>query len=350
MVARAGKRPALATQPAWAPRQALTVLAAVPVRRGAFDTHPRFWYTAAAEGVSWLKRLLTRGAAVPGPGVLPFRTVAIVGVGLIGGSLGLALRAGKLARRVIGVCRRQAALERAVALGAVDEGTLDLAAGVAEAELTVLATHVGAMPLLAQGAVAAMPRGSLMTDVGSTKGRLVRALAQAAGTRVRYVGSHPMAGSEKRGVEEAVQGLFQGATCFVTPTAQSDPLAVNAVSDLWRALGGRVRLIDPDEHDRLVAVASHLPHLVAAALVNVATPEAIACAGSGFRDTTRVASGDPRMWTDVCLENRRRVLEALDCFEREMATLHRILAAGSESELLAWLESAKAVRDNHLHP
>ena len=285
---------------------------------------------------------------VSNSGVLPFRTVAIIGVGLLGGSLGLALRQRKLARRVIGVGRRQSSIDRAMAVGAIEEGTLDIRAGVADAELAVLATPVGTMVDLARQAADAMPRGSLMTDVGSTKSRLVRGIEEVAGDRVRYVGSHPMAGSEKRGVDEASAALFDGALCFVTSTQRTDPRALAAVIELWQALGARVRTVNPGEHDRLVAYTSHLPHVVAAALVNVAMSDSLAVAGAGFRDTTRVASGDPRMWADVCLENRERLLEAIGHLENELRTLRGVLAKGDEDELLAWLESAKAIRDHHI--
>lgn len=285
---------------------------------------------------------------LPGLGVNPFRTVAIVGVGLLGGSLGLALRKRGLARRVVGIGRRQSVLDRAVALGAVDQGTLDLAAGVSDAELMVLATPVGAMADLARAAKGSLPKGSVVTDVGSTKARLTREIEEIAGDAFRYVGSHPMAGSEKRGVEEAAAGLFEGALCFVTPTARTDPRGLSLVTELWQAVGARVRIINPTDHDRLVAGASHLPHLVAAALVNATPSEALMCVGPGFRDTTRVASGDPRMWVDVCLQNRERILDALRQFDREVHVLRDVLSRGAEAELLAWLETAKAVRDHHL--
>lgn len=282
--------------------------------------------------------------APPAPS-LPFRTVAIVGVGLIGGSVGLALRERKLARRVIGIGRRQSSLDRALARQAIDHATVDICAGVAEADLTVLATPVGRMVELATQAREAWPPGSIVTDVGSTKERLVGDLEEVAGDRVRYVGSHPMAGSEKRGVAQADGGLFQGALCLLTPTERSDEQAVGLLTELWQTLGARVRRMAPAEHDRLVAAASHLPHLVAAALVNVTSPEAMACTGGGFRDTTRVASGDPRMWADVCLHNRDRILEALERFEGQVQAVRDILQRGDEAELLAWLNSAKAARD-----
>jgi len=280
-------------------------------------------------------------------GVTPFRKVAIVGVGLIGGSLGMAMRKRALARRVVGIGRRQSSLERALALGAIDEATLDIRAGVADAELTILATPVGKMVRLAGAAKPSLSRGSLLTDVGSTKARLVRELEQLAGDAFRYVGSHPMAGSEKRGVQEASGDLFDGALCFLTPTARTERRALEALTELWQALGARVRITDPAEHDRVVAYASHLPHLVAAALVNVTTPDAMTCVGAGFRDTTRVASGAPRLWADVCLQNRERILEAVENFASEVRTLRDILARGAEPDLLAWLESAKAIRDHH---
>jgi len=285
-----------------------------------------------------------------GSGVLPFRTVGIVGVGLIGGSLGLAIRERNLARRVVGIGRRQSSLDRAVAVGAIDEATLDITAGLADSELTILATPVGVMEELAAAAVAAMPRGGFLTDVGSTKAQLVRVLEHVAGDQCRYVGAHPMAGSEKRGVDEARAGLFDGTLCFITPTTHSDPMATRAITEFWQRLGTRVRVISPAEHDRLVAFASHLPHLAAAAIVNVVPGDALGCAGGGFRDTTRVASGDPRMWADVCLQNRDRILEALGNFSNEVRTLRDILSDGDEHELLAWLEGAKAIRDHYVAP
>lgn len=278
----------------------------------------------------------------------PFRTVTIVGVGLIGGSVGLALRRRGLAGRVVGVGHRRASLDRALERGAVDAATLDIAEGVREAELMILATPAGQMVRLAEAARGALSRGSMVTDVASTKGRLVRGLEALADARFRYVGSHPMAGSEQRGVERADPDLFEGALCFLTPTPRSDPRVVQALTDLWAALGAHVRLVDPAEHDRLVALASHLPHLAAAALVNATTPEAWSCTGSGFRDTTRVASGDPRLWADVCLQNQERILDALFALGRQVETLRDILRRRAEPELLAWLGAAKALRDHHV--
>ncbi|MFC1806342.1 prephenate dehydrogenase, partial [Planctomycetota bacterium] len=248
---------------------------------------------------------------LPQMGVLPFRTATIVGVGLVGGSLGLAMRQRQLARRVVGVGHRQSSLDRALELGAVDAATLDVCEGVAEAELVVLATPVGIMADLAGRAADHMPRGCIVTDVGSTKAQLVRTLGDLAGEHVHYVGSHPIAGSQHRGVDYARADLFDRRLCFLTPTARTDERALGVVAELWQALGAVVRIVEPAEHDRLVASASHMPHIVAAALINVMTPDAMTCVGTGFLDSTRIASGDPRLWADVCLQNRARILEAL---------------------------------------
>jgi prephenate dehydrogenase len=284
-----------------------------------------------------------------GAQITSFRTVAIVGVGLIGGSLGKALRSRGLARRVIGVGRRRPVLDLAVQLGAIDEATLHVEEGVANAELTVLATRPRAMPDLVAAMRQHMPRGSLLTDVGSTKERLVGQLEDMAGGCYRYVGCHPMAGLARHGIAEASETLFEDALCFVTPTSQTDPRALDMVTRLWQDVGSHVRVVAPADHDRLVAHASHVPHLVAAALVNATPRDAMSCVGAGFLDTTRIASGDPRLWADVCLENRERLLAALSRVDRQFQTLRDILTREAEAELLAWLEGAKAMRDHHAH-
>jgi len=282
-----------------------------------------------------------------GLGVLPFRSVTIVGVGLVGGSLGLSLRERKLARCVVGVGHRQSSLDKALALGAVDSATLDIVEGVSGAELVVFATPVGLMAGLMRQVAGGLSRGCIVTDVGSTKAQLVREMEELAGTHCHYIGSHPIAGSERRGVEHARADLFNGHLCFVTPTSKTEGHALAVLTELWQALGATVRIADPAEHDRLIASASHLPHLAAAALVNVMPADAMRCVGKGFLDTTRIAAGDPRLWADVCLQNRTRILETLRRFGREIETIRDILDRGAEAELLAWLESAKAGRSQH---
>jgi prephenate dehydrogenase len=234
-----------------------------------------------------------------------------------------------------------------VELGAIDEGTLDVQEGVADAELTVLATQPRTMLEVVAAMRKHMPRGSLLTDVGGTKERLVSELEEMADGCYRYVGSHPMAGLERRGVAEASEALFEDTLCFVTPTQQTDRRALEIITRLWQNLGSHVRVVAPADHDRLVAHASHVPHLIAAALVNATPRDAMSCVGTGFLDTTRIASGDPRLWADLCLGNRKRLLAALSRVDRQVRTLQDILSREAEAELLAWLEGAKAMRDHH---
>ena len=230
------------------------------------------------------------------------RRLAILGVGLIGGSVGLAARrAGGW--HVVGYDPAGAA--DATRRGAVHEAATDVTSAVAGADLVVLAVPVGA----AAGLLPGLGAGAVVTDVGSTKGSIVAAAAAAGVTR--FVGGHPMAGGERGGVAHARPDLFDGAVCLVTPTADTDPAAVEAVEAFWRSLGGRLRRLSPDEHDRLVADVSHVPHVAAAAVARAADPAAVPLAAGGWRDVTRIAGGDPDLWRDILLDNRGHVRAGL---------------------------------------
>jgi len=271
-------------------------------------------------------------------------------MGMLGGSLGKALRARGLARHVVGVGRRQCGIDRAVAIGAIDEGTLRVEEGVADAELTVLATPAAEMPALVEALRGHMPQGGLLTDMGSTKANLVRTLDRLSEGRCRYVGGHPLTPVGRLGIEAASESLFDGVDVFITPTRRTDPRAMELIVGLWQGLGAQVRTVSPSEHDRLMAHACHLPLVLAAALVNATPPNAIDYIGRGYRDASRMASGDPRLWADVCLENRERLLVALERMDGEIKMVRDILVQGRRQELLAWLEGAKAVRDHHIPP
>ena len=281
-----------------------------------------------------------------------FDRMVIVGPGLIGGSLGMAIRAKGLARRVVGVGRRQESLARAVELGAVDETSLDLEAAVAEADLVVLATGVELIAEQAAAALPRMPRGALLTDVGSAKGAICRSIAEtfaaaSAAERMRFVGGHPMAGSERRGVGFARADLFRGAVCILTPTPSTDPdgAALEIIRELWKAVGCHVHVMPPEAHDRLIAQISHLPHLAAACLVNAASDEALDLAASGFLDTTRVASSDPALWVGICLANREALLAALAALGGRLSDFEQALKSGDAKALEALLARAKSRRD-----
>jgi cyclohexadieny/prephenate dehydrogenase len=273
------------------------------------------------------------------------KTLTIVGVGLIGGSIGLAAKSRGVAERVVGAGRQQASLDRAHAVGAIDEGSLDLAAAVHRAELAVFCTPVDRIAGQILAAAPGCAPGTLLTDAGSTKDGLVRAVEGRLPDGVSFVGSHPLAGSEKRGPEHADANLFQGRLTVVTATAHTDPEARDRTAAFWRALGSRVKVMDPEEHDRALAVTSHLPHLVASALAGVLPPELHELTATGFRDTTRVAAGDPAIWTGIFAQNRVAVLDALNELCHRLSRFRAALEAGDTAALDDLLAQAKKVRD-----
>jgi prephenate dehydrogenase len=283
--------------------------------------------------------------------VVLWKRITLVGVGLLGGSLGLAVKKRRLAKSVIGFVRRAASVDECLQARAVDEAMLDLPAAVAGADLIVLCTPLAQMRWLVEQMLGTLKAGTVVTDVGSVKGSVVRELegliARAGG---HFVGSHPMAGAEKTGVRAARADLFENAICVVTPTRKSEASAVRQVEALWRALGSQVIRMSPPQHDQLVSRSSHLPHLVAAGLANFvlnpAHPKAqsILCA-NGFRDTTRIASGSPEMWRDIAVANRQRISGALSVFIRDLRKLERLIAGGKARQLERFLVQAKTRRD-----
>ncbi|MHB1305637.1 MAG: prephenate dehydrogenase [Limisphaerales bacterium] len=286
---------------------------------------------------------------------MSFRKLALIGVGLLGGSLGLAVKQRRLAARVEGYVRRESSVAECLAAGAVDQASTDLAAVIAEADLVVLCTPIGQMGSLARSFSSKLAPGALVTDVGSVKETVVRELepliAAAGGL---FVGSHPMAGAEKMGVSHARADLFAGAVCVVTPTAQTPPAALEAVENLWRGVGGRVLRLSPEAHDVRVARSSHLPQALAATLANLVLDEihgpeqARLCAG-GFRDGTRIASGSPEMWRDIMLSNREPLLRALGEYAERIEELRRAVERGDVATISGLLESAKRRRDGWLN-
>jgi prephenate dehydrogenase len=281
--------------------------------------------------------------------------LTIVGVGLIGGSIGLAAKRRGVAARVYGVGWRQATLDQARALGAIDDGFLELGPGVCEAEVVVFCTPVDRIVGQVMTAAPLCSAGTLLTDAGSTKGVIVRELehrlpapapaADGQGQGVVFVGSHPLAGSEKRGPGFADADLFQGRVTVVTRTVRTPPAPLERTVSFWEALGSRVRVMEPDEHDRALALTSHLPHLLAAALAAGLPPELHELTATGFRDTTRVAAGDPALWTGIFLHNREPVLAALGSLRDNLDRFQAALRAGDVNALTMLLDQAKKVRD-----
>ena len=275
--------------------------------------------------------------------------LAIVGVGLLGGSVAKAARAGGLARRVVGVGRDTARLRPALEDGTLDAATTDLDAGVRKADFVLLAAPVLAIEGLLERVWRAASEGTVITDVGSTKRNIVRAAERLAAARpLTFVGSHPLAGSEQSGYRAARADLFRGATVVVTPTDRTELAALKRATEFWEALGARVSSLDPETHDRAVAAISHLPHLIACALVDGAgrvEPSALDLAARGFRDTTRIAAGDPEMWTEIFLANRDALSASVEAFQQALADLQRAIDAGVPEALRAALARIKATRE-----
>ena len=277
------------------------------------------------------------------------RQLAIVGIGLLGGSVAKGARAGGLARRIIGVGRASERLRPALDDGTLDAAVTDLDAAVCEADFIVLAAPVLAIEGLLERVWRAAPDGALITDVGSTKRNIVRAADRLAARRpLAFVGSHPLAGSEQAGYRVARADLFRGATVVVTPTEATELAALKKTTEFWEALGARVTSLDPETHDRTVAAISHLPHLIACALVDGAgrvEPAALELAARGFRDTTRIAAGDPDVWTEIFLANRDALSASVEAFREALADLQRVIDAGGVDALRAELARIKATRE-----
>ena len=276
--------------------------------------------------------------------------LAIVGVGLLGGSLAKAARAHAIARDIVGIGRDEGRLRPAVTDGTLDRATTDLAEGVRGADRIVLGATVLANETLLPAVWRAAAPGAIVTDVGSTKRGIVAVAERLAPGRtdVQFVGSHPMAGSEKSGYAVARADLFQGATVVVTPAESNDAAAVKSVSELWTAVGARVVTLEPEGHDRAVAAISHLPHVVAWALVDAVArfePDAFAVAARGFKDTTRIAAADPDVWREILLGNRDAVVASVAAFRRALDDLERLVAQGDGATLTALLARVKATRE-----
>lgn len=286
----------------------------------------------------------------PDGGSDPLRRVAIVGCGLIGGSLGLALAALDTVEKVRVTDRDPAVLERARGRHPKWAVARDLRGAVGDAELVVLAVPVGAITAVAREAAGWMETPAILTDVGSVKTKVVREIESFLPDFIQYVGGHPMTGSEQGGLEGSDSTLFQGAAYVLTPTAATDPAAFNRLASVLRAVGARVLAVDPDLHDRLVGVVSHLPHLLASLLMQQAgdgadhRAGALAVAAGGFRDVTRVAASDPELWVDILRENRAAVLEALTGFEQRLRGVRAAIEGEGWDDIRRLLSEARAAR------
>jgi prephenate dehydrogenase len=275
---------------------------------------------------------------------MPLTRLSILGVGLLGGSIGLAVKAAGMPCRVVGYGHRKETIQRALEVGAIDESATSSKAAVKDADLIILCTPVGLFePLLAEIA-GEIPDGAIVTDVGSTKRSVVKLGEMMLPKSAHFIGSHPMAGSEKRGIEFARADLFQGARCIVTPTERSDAEATEKVEQFWRQLGMTTTRMSPGEHDRLICDVSHLPHAVAAALIAMQGDAALTLAGKGFLDTTRIAGGDGALWRDILHDNADNLADSIERFRAQLDELLKLLDPSKRDALAAWLNHAAARR------
>ncbi len=279
-----------------------------------------------------------------------FGVVAIIGTGLIGGSIGLGLKERGLARSIIGVGHRRSSINKALRAKAIDEGTINIEKAVRQADIIILATSVDLIPDLARKIIPLMKTSAILTDVGSTKRYIVSQInreikSKHNGDRPNFIGAHPLAGSEQRGIESARPDLFEGSVCVLTPTSLNSKKCITKLSKMWKALGAKVSIMTPSKHDEIVAFVSHLPHLVASGLVSVVDEKHWKFAAGGLRDTTRVASGDPELWLGICKQNKARIIKALKCFSKEVKYTLNDLEQGNDNKILKRLRKAKATRD-----
>lgn len=279
-----------------------------------------------------------------------FKKVTIIGVGLIGGSLGLALKKNP-DLSIIGVGRNKEHLNQAIARGAIDKGTTQLEEAVRGADLVFIATPVSGITKIAKRISPHLKKGAVITDVGSAKAHIVKSIERFVPKDVHFIGGHPMAGSEQQGVLAASANLFKNSFYILTPTKKTDAKAFKRLHSLLSKTGAQVIAIPPEKHDQVVAVISHLPHLMASSLVNLAAEQTkkeenlLLLAAGSFRDTTRTAASSPQIWLDICLENKGAILKAISGFQRKLSQFAHAIRENNKKAITKKLEEAKLVRE-----
>jgi prephenate dehydrogenase len=279
-----------------------------------------------------------------------FTNVTIIGVGLIGGSLAKILKTTGLAGTITGAGRSRETLELAQRIGVIDRIGQSSASAVEGADLVILASPVGTFETAVREVAPHLKEGTILTDVGSVKGKLVRKIEDLLPARVHYVPGHPIAGKEKFGVSEATETLFRGAKCILTPTQKTDRQALDAVQEMWKTAGAKVIVMDPDVHDKVFAAVSHMPHIAAFAMMsavaelNTGTEDYISFSGAGFRDFTRIAASSPEIWRDICLMNRENIVQMIERYQFSLNRLKTDILEGDGERLEDHLTMASNVR------
>lgn len=274
-----------------------------------------------------------------------FRKVVILGVGFMGGSLGLAIKKNRLAKEVVGVSQKQSTLLDAIKIKAIDTGLTEIPPAVNNADLVVLCTPVESIRKLLPVIAPHLKRGCIVTDMGSTKSDIVEEAEKIFPSSVFFVGSHPMVGSEKKGVDFAKESLFENAVCFMTPNKKTHHHAQERVSLLWSKLGMKIKYLTPEDHDKILAYVSHTPHVMVFGLMDIIPKEFLEYASTGLKDTTRIASSSPQMWNDICLANSKNVVNVLDELVKKLSELRKAIVDHDQNSLMDYFAKAKEKRD-----
>lgn len=275
-----------------------------------------------------------------------FDRVAIIGVGLIGGSIGLALKKKRLSKEVIGVARKNKTLKDALGLKAIDKATRNIKSAVKDADLVILCQPIQAIIDSFPKILPFLKTGAIVTDVGSSKMEIVKAAHKILPRGVFFVGGHPLAGSEKRGINFASAKMFDNSICILTPTSTTHKKALKVIQEFWTGLGAKTVILKPDIHDKVVAFISHLPHLVAFSLINSIPSSYLKFSSMGLKDTTRIASSDAVLWRDICLSNSPQILKAIDAFEAVLRDFKRRILNKDLSGLNKKFSNAQKKRNN----
>jgi cyclohexadieny/prephenate dehydrogenase len=277
--------------------------------------------------------------------------VALIGIGLIGSSLARVIRREGLVREIVISTRTTATLKRAEELGLGDRYVASAPEAVREADLVIISVPVGSSGAVAEEIAGSLKPGATVTDVGSTKASVIAQMQPFMPPHVHFIPGHPIAGTEKSGPDAGFASLFEGRWCILTPLPGTDPEAIARLADFWRRCGSNIDTMDPSHHDMVLAIVSHLPHLIAYNIVGTADDletvtksEVIKYSASGFRDFTRLAASDPTMWRDVCLHNREAILEMLARFSEDLASLQRAIRWGDGDKLFDLFTRTRAIR------
>jgi prephenate dehydrogenase len=276
---------------------------------------------------------------------MKFKQVTIIGVGLIGGSIGLAVKKRRLSSRVIGVTAHKKTLKKALKRRAIDTGTLNVKKSVIGSDMVILATPVDNVLSMLKKITPYLKKGCVVIDVASVKGAIVKGAEKIIGRKAYFIGAHPMAGSEQRGIDRADSNLFKNAPCVLTKTRRTNRKALRNVVNLWKAMGSKIYILSPAEHDRKICNISHLPHIAAAALALSAKPSALEFASTGFGDTTRIASSSPDLWIPILLANRENVVKDLGNYLKELKNIRNSIISRQKGKLKGALRRAKKRRD-----